>query len=95
MTGYTDFITEYAYAVFVSDISCHTEPTDAAASAAIRHAISAFGGTHECATAAAREYGERPDTASQRMRWARSIVTALYDSVAYPASAPRGAKVRM
>ena len=80
MTGHADFITVHAYAVFVSDMSCHTEVTDAVTSAAIQRAIRAFGGTDGCAAAAAREYGEHPETASERMRWARSIVTAIYCS---------------
>jgi hypothetical protein len=93
-TSHTDFITARAYAVFVSDMSCHTEVTDAVTSAAIQRAIRAFGGTDGCAAVAASEYGEHPDTASQRMRWARSMVTALYSSAPYPAGAPHGAKAR-
>jgi hypothetical protein len=86
MTGHTDFVTAQAYALFVSDLSCHTEVTDAGTRAAIHHAMRACGGAKGCAAAAAHEYGEHPDSASQRMRWARNIVTALYSSTPHISS---------
>ena len=58
MTSHADFIAAQAYAVFVSDLSCHAEVTNAGTWAAIQHAITAFGGTKGCAAAAAGEYGE-------------------------------------
>jgi hypothetical protein len=94
MTGHADFITAQAYALFVSDLSCHTEMTDAGTRAAIQQAIRTCGGTKECAATAAHEYGDHPDTASQRMRWARTIVTALYGSTPYAASVSPEAKKR-
>jgi len=93
MTNNADFITAQAYAVFVSDLSCHTEVTNARTWTAIQRAISAFGGTKGCAAAAAYEYGQHPDGASQRMRWARCVVTALYGSTPYAASASPEAKI--
>jgi hypothetical protein len=92
MIGHADFITARAYAVFVSGMSCHAEVTNAVTSAAIQHALRSFGGPKGCAAAAARSYGEHPDTASQRMRWARAVVTALYGSAAHPASVLHEAK---
>jgi hypothetical protein len=92
MTRHADFITEQAYALFASDLSCRTEMTDAGTRAAIQQAIRTCGGTQECATAAAHEYGDHPDTASQRMRWALTTVTALYGSTPYAAGASPEAK---
>ena len=92
MMSQADFITAQAYAVFVSDMSCHAEVTDAVTTAAIQRAMHAFGGTRGCTAAAASEYGEHPDTASERVRWARNVVTALYGSAPHLAQAPHGAK---
>lgn len=86
MTGQADFVTAQAYALFVSDMSCHTEVTDAVTWAAIHGAIRTCGGSKGCVAAAAREYGKHPETASQRMRWARRIATSLYGSTPYAAS---------
>jgi hypothetical protein len=64
-------------ALFSSDLSVWGQPTLEGVEAAIRHAVSAHGGVRGCAAEVAAEYGEHPETAVPRMRWARQIVEGL------------------
>jgi hypothetical protein len=50
----------------------------AAADAAIRATVRAFGGVRNCAAAFAYEFGEHPDITAERMRSARRAVAILY-----------------
>lgn len=50
----------------------------AAADAAIRATVRAFGGMRNCVAAFAYEFGEHPETAAERMRRARRAVADLY-----------------
>lgn len=59
-----------AEALFVSFLQPSDHPTLEQVDAAIRVTIRAHGGICGCAAAVANEYGEHPDTAAQRMRWA-------------------------
>jgi hypothetical protein len=45
---------------------------------AIRHAVRAHGGTRGCAIEVAGEFGDHPETAGPRMRWALDVVTITY-----------------
>jgi uncharacterized membrane protein len=63
-----------AEAVFVSDLQPSARPTPGEVSAAVLASLHAFGGATGCAAAAAAEYGEHPETAVARMRWALSLV---------------------
>jgi hypothetical protein len=67
-----------AEALFVSDLSARPRPKQSDLDDAIRMAIRKFGGSRGCAAAMAFEYGERPETATARMRWALATVEAAY-----------------
>jgi hypothetical protein len=67
-----------AEALFVSDLSAGTRPSRQEATAAIGRAVRAHGGVRGCAADMARWYGEHPETAVPRMRWARQTVETLY-----------------
>jgi hypothetical protein len=45
---------------------------------AIRRAVRAHGGTRGCAIEVAGEFGDHPETAGPRMRWALDVVTVTY-----------------
>ncbi len=66
-----------AEALFTSDLSAFTHHTQATVEAAIRRAIRAHGGIRGCAGEAAAAYGEHPETAAPRMRWARAVVEGI------------------
>src|SRR2546430_6384154 len=67
-----------AEALFVSDLSTADHPSDAQVAAAIRHALRTHGGSRGCAADVAAAYGDHPELAAPRMRWARSVVESLY-----------------
>jgi hypothetical protein len=55
------------------------QPLDrAAADAAIRLAMRIHGGSRGCTAALAQQYGDRPELAAPRVRWARQRIAALY-----------------
>ena len=79
MTMSSDLLTAArAEALFTSDLSTGSHPTSAEVAAAIRRAVRIHGGTRGCATELASEYGDHPDTAVSRMRWALAVVRAVY-----------------
>ena len=45
---------------------------------AIRGAVRAHGGVRGCAADVAAEYGDPPEVAVPRMRWARDVIADLY-----------------
>jgi hypothetical protein len=65
-----------AEALFTSWLHTGSTVTPAVAQAAIAATIRRYG-SRGCATFVAGAYGDYPDTAAARMRWARSIVDAL------------------
>ena len=67
-----------AEALFVSDVSAASIPTPAESREAIRRALLRHGGVRGCAAAVAAEYGDHPETAAPRMRWARQVVWSVY-----------------
>lgn len=67
-----------ALALFVSDLSSQHQPGKAAVAAAISYAVRAHGGVRGCAGEVGAAYGERPETAAARMRWARHVIEAVY-----------------
>jgi hypothetical protein len=60
-----------ADALFASALQQSDEPTAAQVDQAVAAAIRAHG-TRGCAARVAQEYGEHPETAAIRMRWARA-----------------------
>jgi hypothetical protein len=67
-----------AAALFVSDLSATEQPTAVLVEAAIKHAVHIHGGTRGCAADVAAAYGDYPELAAPRMRWAISLVEELY-----------------
>jgi len=67
-----------AEALFVSDLSAAATPTRDESRDAIRRALLRHGGIRGCAAQVAAEYGDHPETAAPRMRWARQVVRSLY-----------------
>jgi hypothetical protein len=70
--------TARATALFVSDLSSQSTPTAEEIDAQIRRAIARHGGVRGCTCELAEAYGNHPETAAQRMRWARQLVGATY-----------------
>jgi hypothetical protein len=62
-----------ADALFASALQRSDEPSAAQVDQAIAEAIRAFG-ARGCAARVAQAYGEHPETAVARMRWARATV---------------------
>jgi hypothetical protein len=73
-----------AAALFVSDLPAGSQPSDAVVDAAIVRAVLARG-TRGCVAIMAAAYGDYPETAAPRMRWARGVVETVYG-----ARRPRG-----
>ncbi len=66
-----------AEALFCAPLSA-TTLTRAEATAAIRDAVRAHHGVRGCAADVAAEFGDHPDLAVARMRWATATVAALF-----------------
>jgi len=67
----------YADALFVSGLRRCDEPGAAQVRQAIAAAIRAFGRSG-CAGRVAQEFGDHPETAVIRMRWARAVAGAAF-----------------
>ncbi|HWH01456.1 MAG TPA: hypothetical protein VNV66_19575 [Pilimelia sp.] len=74
-----------AEALFTSGIPTGAAPDPAEVTEAISTAVRRHSGTRGCAAAVAYAYGERPETAAPRMRWARCTVLACYPGRRRPA----------
>jgi hypothetical protein len=74
-----------AEALFTSDLSARREYTQIEVAAAISRAIGVHNGIRGCLGEVAAAYGEYPETAARRMRWARTVIEGIY------ASRPAGA----
>jgi hypothetical protein len=80
MAGEIDLRTACADALFTSDLSawcCHSE---AEIAVAIMRAIRLHSAVGGCAGEVAAAYGEHPETAAPRMRWARAAAERLSSS---------------
>jgi hypothetical protein len=66
--------TARADALFASSLQRSDQPSPAQVHQAIAAALAAFG-VRGCAARVAQAYGEHPETAVLRMRWARAMVT--------------------
>jgi hypothetical protein len=78
-----------AAALFVSDLSTTDDLTTSEVAPAIRHALRTHGGTRGCAADVAYAYGDHPELAAPRMRWARSVIECLYQKRVRPGARPR------
>ena len=66
-----------AEALFSSPLQPSDSPNQAQLRAAIAASVRAHRGVRGCAEMLAAEYGERPEIAATRMRWALTIAAAL------------------
>ena len=66
-----------AAALFTSDLSALCEHTRIEVAAAVRHAIGTHHGIGGCAAEVAAAYGEHPETAARRMRWALTVIGGI------------------
>ncbi|MBG0568870.1 hypothetical protein [Actinoplanes aureus] len=79
MTTETTMLTAArAEALFTSRLATGSRPGHDVVEDAIRVAVRAHGGVRGCAGDVAAEYGDHPETAVPRMRWARELVDELY-----------------
>ena len=77
-----------AGALFASPLQRSDEPSARQVRQAIATAIAAYG-AQGCAARVAQDYGDHPDAAASRMRWARTAAaSASGGSQAEPARAP-------
>ena len=72
-THHLSISTARADALFVSALQRSEEPSATQVREAIAAAIRVFG-ARGCAALVAQAYGEHPETAAPRMRWARAVV---------------------
>jgi len=73
-----------ADALFTSDLSARCAYTRIEVTTAIRRAIGTYHGTGGCAAEVAAAYGEHPETAASRMRWARAVVDGINAPAGWP-----------
>jgi hypothetical protein len=77
LTHYLNARAVHADALFVSALQRSDEPDAAEVRRAMAESIRAFG-CSGCAERMAQEFGDHPETAVIRMRWARMAVRAAY-----------------
>ena len=85
VTAYLSIAAFQADAVFVSRLQRCDEPSAGQVRQAVATAIRMFG-CSGCAGRVAQEFGDHPETAVIRMRWARNMVRSAF---ADPAPEPR------
>ena len=69
--------TARADALFVSALQRSDEPTASQVRQAVATAVRAFG-SRGCVQRVAQEFGDHPETAVARMRWARTLTGHVY-----------------
>lgn len=69
-----------AEALFTSRLTTGSQPSYDTVEEAIRVAVRAHSGVRGCAVDVAGEYGDHPESAAPRMRWARRLVEEMYDA---------------
>jgi hypothetical protein len=85
---YVDSSAFGADALFVSALQCSEEPSAGQIRQAIDAAVRAFGASG-CAARVAQEFGDHPETAAARMRWARATARSAFgDLVPAPRRSP-------
>jgi hypothetical protein len=70
--------TTRAAALFLSTLSTSDNPTTAEVVGAIERALRTHGGSHGCTADVAQAYGDHPELAAPRMRWARRLVEVMF-----------------
>ena len=80
-----------ADALFASALQCSDKPSAVQVRQAVSAATRAFGDLG-CAARVAQEYGEHPETAAARMRWARTAVAGAFGSPSGTEYIPRHAR---
>jgi hypothetical protein len=83
--------TARADALFASPLQRSDEPTPAQVHQAIAAAVAAFG-IRGCAARVAQAYGEHPETAVLRMRWARAVVADVSEGARPELTGVRGTR---
>jgi len=78
----------------VSNASVTQTLDRAAADAAIGATLRRHGGIRGCIAALAQDFGEHPETAAPRMRWARRVVADLYPAADTAAARPGVGRLR-
>jgi hypothetical protein len=71
-------------ALFASSLSAQREYTPVEIAAAISDAIGTHSSIRGCAAEVAAAYGEHPETATRRMRWARAVIEGINASAGSP-----------
>lgn len=66
-----------ADALFVSALQRSTEPTAAQVHQAVTEAVRMLG-SRGCAAQVAQEFGDHPEVAAARMRWARDVTGTVF-----------------
>lgn len=69
---------EQAEALFASELSRYSTPRPEQVDEAIAQALRRYGGISGCVAHMAGEYGDHPEAASARMRWACGVVASGY-----------------
>jgi len=78
--------TVWADALFVSVLQRSDEPGGIQVRQAVAAAVRSYGG-RGCAQRVAQEFGDHPETAVARMRWARAVAGEVFASPPVPARA--------
>jgi hypothetical protein len=65
-------------ALFVSNLQCSQQPTPEIIRAAVDATVDRLG-EQGCAALVAQEFGEHPDCAQDRMKWARHAVQTAFE----------------
>jgi hypothetical protein len=71
-----------AEALFTSDLPTGSRPTQGQATTAIQHSVHDRHGVRGCAVEVAGAYGDHPEAAVGRMRWALDVAVQLCAHVA-------------
>lgn len=73
-----------AAALFASDLPTGARPAPATVATVIAAAVHACGGTRGCVAMMAAAYGDYPETAAPRMRWALSVASLMAPGATQP-----------
>ena len=74
-------------ALFASVLQCSDSPSAGQVRRAIAAAVRAYGGLG-CVQRVAQEFGDHPEAAVNRMRWARAVADELFASTSAQQSLP-------